>query len=219
MLPAEGSIASSIVHDVRGRFAALQPHVELLAEEGSGALNEQQRDCVSVIARNLGCLFDGVVGLLELLRDDLDGLPVDPQEVSVGELLSVAAALLQARSPAAVTVELEGGLPAVVADAARTARALAVFAARGAASGSGETTLRAAACPTRADCVCLLVDLPRCPPDCCGGDAEDLSDDVAFTLAAWLLHRQGGRLWATADGRGVCLALPAVPSSSTDGTG
>jgi hypothetical protein len=214
VLPSDGSIASSIIHDVRGRFAALQPYVELLEEESIGPLNERQRDCVAVVARNLGRLLDGVVGLLELLREDLDRLPLDAREVSVGELLSTAATLLQARGIEAITVELEGGLPRVVADAARVGRMGVAFSARTAATGRAATTLRAATCPTRPERVCLLLDLPECPQACgsAGEPGEDLPDDVTLTLAAWLLRRQGGRLWATPDGQGICLALPAVPT-------
>lgn len=216
MSRASGSIASLIVHETRGRFAALQPYVELLQEESIGALNEQQRDCVAAIARNLDRLFGGVVGLLELLRGDLDGLSLRPRKASVDEALSAATALLQARGLQALTVGPKEGFPPVMADPVRTGSIVAALCLRAAAASGGGATLRVVACPVQPDRVCVLIALPDCPLQC--GISGDLvgerPEDAALALIAWLMRRQGGRLWMAAEGRGSCLAL-AVAAFAT----
>ena len=44
--------------------------------------------------------------------------------------------------------------------------------------------------------------------------SEDKPEDAALALIAWLMRRQGGRLWMAAEGRGSCLAL-AVAAFAT----
>ena len=147
-MPARGEpLASSIIHDLRGRFAALQPYIQLLLEEGIGPLNEQQRECLEVIERNTEALFIATIGLLEVLRDDLDGLPLSTAPVPLPEILRVTAMLLRQHGVDVEITESGECLGELLVDANRVARILSALAVRAAACRLCPLSIAAAAHP------------------------------------------------------------------------
>ena len=223
------SPASVVVHGIRGRFAALQPFLELLLDESAGELTELQRECLEAVARNVERLFVTTSDLLALLRADLDALPLHTVPSAAVDLLR-AGADLHDRSPVAGRVGVDAllDLPAVVVDPARTAAVLCVLmgrATRAAGQDTAEPAVRAVArpCERAGDMLCLAVDSPVCPTDCPPKEGDHASDPKLLDPGLFLCHqiavRQGGWLWIDlepAAGGAACLAVPMVDGAAPE---
>ena len=115
-----------ISHDLRTPLTSITGYVELLRDEETGPLNDEQRTFLEVVARNSDRLLHLVNDLLFVARLESGRLELEREELDLGE---VAADTVENARPQAATKRLtlsfEGNGPALVlGERARLARLL-----------------------------------------------------------------------------------------------
>jgi PAS domain S-box-containing protein len=116
----------TVSHELRTPVAAVKGFAEMLSGE-LGALNARQHEAADVIAESAGQLQSMINDLLDLARSDAGKLRLDPEPTSVPALAQRAARQLRPSFEAKdqrLTVSVEEGLPAVLADGDRIAQVL-----------------------------------------------------------------------------------------------
>lgn len=118
-------LISVVSHDIRTPLTSLMGYLELLDDEDTGPLNEQQRKYIAVMRRNAGRLLTLVNDLLFISRAEAEKLELDLEEL---DLADVARETVEALQPHADSVGVDLRLvaepaPALV-DRARIAELL-----------------------------------------------------------------------------------------------
>ncbi len=111
---------SNVSHELRTPLASIRALVETLQE---GVAPEEQEEFLARIVRQVERLTTLVNELLDLSRIESGALQLQPERVSIGELMAEAAGLLQTRAEAGdVTIIVEGTELEVEADRAALLR-------------------------------------------------------------------------------------------------
>jgi len=141
----ERAFVSSASHELRTPLALLKAELELALREGRSP--EELREAVASAAGESDRLVQLAEDLLVLARADEGRLPVRPERLDVGELLTTTARRFEARAAEArraLSVEGSDGL-AVHADRLRAEQALANLVDNALRHGEGAVELRAEA--------------------------------------------------------------------------
>ncbi len=195
-LREQSTMLAALVRDTMSRLDDVRMPLHILLETKFGELNENQEELLRD-ARGAADEMDAALRQLGHVADaDRDAMPIKRELVQVNDVVRAILPLIRAsaeRRDARVDVALEPGLPRVMADRARLAEALSLFATLSASASAGDLPVTVV---TRLSDRGVAIDLSP-------ASAEPGGASVA--LAGRLVAAQGGEIAVTADGVTVSL--------------
>jgi signal transduction histidine kinase len=124
---SRGEVLNAISHDIKIPLTAIVGYTELLEEEAAGKLTGEQREFVRGIDENSRRVIRLLEDLLDLTRLEVGRFPIDAQALDIAEALAGTRRTLQPlidRKGLSMVVEVDGGLPLLLADPARVDQVL-----------------------------------------------------------------------------------------------
>jgi two-component system sensor histidine kinase ChiS len=119
---------SNISHDLRTPLTAIITHAEILRDGILGALDERQAESISGIISGGRQLLGMVNEILTYARGEANQLSLSRAEISIESVIEQVCAMsesLVAKKEHTLSVDIEAGLPPVVADRDKIAHVLA----------------------------------------------------------------------------------------------
>lgn len=119
---AKTEFIATLSHELRTPLSVILGYIELMLDEGFGALPVKQKDVLDRIQQNSRQLLELISGLLDLSRLDAGRLPVEFSEVGVPDLLRAVEREtfgLRSQSPLHFIWQINDSLPPVCTDPAK----------------------------------------------------------------------------------------------------
>jgi len=208
---------SQVSHELRTPLAAIHQFVTILLDGLAGSLASEQREYLDIALRNTNQLRTMVADLLEVTRAQTDRLNVNPQCVSLTELIKETLETVQVTSGTVVFLsdDVSGDLPPVYADPGRVRQILVnlVNNAIQFTTENGTITVRAQVHSENPDYLCVSVADTGCGinPE----EQEQIFDylyqgennaeasrrglGLGLNICKELVTRQGGRIWVDSE--------------------
>ncbi len=214
-----------VSHELRTPLAAIKGAGVTLLEEPARHDRAEMREFFRVIVEQADRMRDLVADLLDAGRIDSGTLSVSPGPTPVADLIEGArSAFLNGDSRQAVTVDLEDGLPPVMADRHRVVQVLNNLLANAARHAPASSVIRVAAAREGGHVAFSVADdgegvapelLPHLFRRNVGGAGGTASHGLGLAICKGLVEAHGGRIRAASDGPGegttVTFTIPAAP--------
>jgi signal transduction histidine kinase len=215
-LQLKDEFLSHVSHELRSPLTAIHQFATILADELTGVVNKDQRECLQVVLRNVGQLQAMIGDLLEVTRAQEGKLTIDPQRTSVSDAIVYTVKTLQGTASAkgiVLTFDLPPVLPLAYADPTRIRQILIILLdnALKFTPAEGVVSVRAQMSLEKPNYLLLEVADSGC------GISADMTDRVferlyqvtdqnqasrkglglGLYICKELVTRQGGQIWVT----------------------
>lgn len=221
----KSSFMSTVSHELRTPLTSIRGYVELLAEEETGPLNEEQREFVEIITRNARRLETLIADLLTLSRLESGAVRLDRSPLDYAPLVcEVAGELRDEAVQRGIEMDLaSSGAAIVLGDAPQLARALANVISNAIGFSPPGSSVRVSCGVFGSDVVTEVVDsgpgisaeeLPNVTHRFFRGTAARSTQGtgLGLTIAREVVDRHGGKLEIESEegaGSTVRVRLPA----------
>ncbi len=126
----KSEFVTNVSHELRTPITPIKGYVDMLLLGAAGPMSDQQRKLLGVVKSNAERLHTLVNDLLEISRIESGRLKFELRPVSASDILAVLTDQLRGRSqsegkPMAIASDIDGRLPAVLADRNRLTQVLA----------------------------------------------------------------------------------------------
>jgi signal transduction histidine kinase len=209
---------SHVSHELRTPLTAVYQFVTILSDGLAGELNEEQRDYLAIVLRNVKQLQTMVGDLLEAARADSGKLAIEPRVISLGALASETLGMLLAGGAVkgiVLSADVPDDLPPVYADPQRANQILTNLVDNGMkfTPADGRITVRARLFDLDPRFVCVSVADTGCGISPEGTQRifdrlyqEEKTIDtnrkglgLGLHICKELVSRHGGRIWAESE--------------------
>jgi signal transduction histidine kinase len=210
---------SHVSHELRTPLTCIHQYVTLLLDGLAGEVALEQREHLNTVLRSVNQLGAMVRDLLEAARAESGKISLDLRCVSIGELLRLAATMMNATATqkgVGLEIAVEGAIPFVLGDPDRILEVLInlIDNAVKFTPPDGAVTLQACRMVSDQDFICVSVSDTGCgiKPEARSLIFERLYQDpntvdnsrkglgLGLYIAKELVTLHGGRIWATSDG-------------------
>lgn len=235
-LSTKDAFLSHVSHELRTPITAIYQFVTILSDEIAGPLNNEQREYLEIVERNVKQLQAMVGDLLEATRASGNKLTIDPRVISLQELIPEVLSNYRA-SAAAKSITLSADIPAdlavVIGDPVRVKQVLSnlIDNALKFTPSEGQIFVKGRIIAGEPRMVCVSVTDNGCgiSPDATKRVFDRLYQEETFAdtnrrglgLGLYLCHelvaRQEGRIWVESElGKGSTFHF-TLPSFSLRG--
>ena len=223
---------SHVSHELRSPLNAIYQFVSILSDGLAGECNQQQREYLEIISRNIGQLQSMINELLDITRAGAGKLSVDLQATDVAQTIEDAMNTVKpaaASKSVALSMEVPPNLPPAYADPGRLQQVLVNLLENGIkfTPPSGKVNLKVWLVPGVPEMLQFSVSDTGCgiSPEFCQRIFERLyqvkSTDgsrqglgLGLYICRELVTKQGGRIWvdssSSEQGSTFCFTLPVL---------
>jgi len=220
-LEMKDQFLSRVSHELRTPLAAIHQFITILLDGLAGHLTPEQREYLEIALRNTDQLRTMVADLLEVTRAQIGRLNINPQRVSLAELITETLETFQMATDKVVSLsaKVPGDLPLAYADPDRVRQTLVnlINNAMQFTPENGKITVRAQVYSEDPNYLCVAVADTGCGIGheekeqifkylYQGGNNIEASRrglGLGLYISKELVSRQGGRIWVESEtGRG-----------------
>ena len=213
-----------VSHELRTPLTSITGSAVALLDQSAALDPAEMREFFRIIFEQAGHMRGLIADLLDAGRIDTGTLSVSPEPSAVADLVEGArSAFLTGDAGRAVAVDLEDGLPPVLADRRRVVQVLNNLLANAARHTAPSSVIRVAAVRDGQEVAVSVADdgagvapelLPRLFLKHAGGGSGEAGRGLGLAICKGLVEAHGGRIRAASDGPGtgttITFTLPAA---------